>query len=86
MEHRHVSAIYISGLPNSIPSGGKICVPSPERLLRLWISLQGGKATGERSWPLSVIECQGYERVELHLHSPICLHGVRTHTHTHTYI
>jgi hypothetical protein len=35
-----------------------------------------GKAVRARSWPLTSIQFQGQENMDLHLHSPIRLHGI----------
>jgi hypothetical protein len=49
--------------PASYPRGTKVSFP-------------GGKVAGAWSWPFTSIQCRGQERVELHIHSPIRLHGV----------
>jgi len=42
----------------------------------------GDKACGAWSWPLTFIQCRGYERVELYIHPPIRFHGVVQDTRT----
>jgi len=41
-----------------------------------WGSFPVGKVAGAWSWPLTSIQCQSEECIELYLHSPTCLHGV----------